>query len=75
MNITYVSGSEAEDVQNLPSNTSVLNNALYTIPSTPPTRTGYTFNNYSDGSTTHAPGSQITVTADVTLTAQWTQAS
>ena len=74
-NITYVSGSEAEDVQNLPSNTSVLNNALYTIPSTPPTRTGYTFNNYSDGSTTHAPGSQITVTADVTLTAQWTQAS
>ena len=74
-NITYVSGSEAEDVQNLPSNTSVLNNALYTIPSTPPTRTGYTFNNYSDGSTTHTPGSQITVTADVTLTAQWTQAS
>ena len=74
-NITYVSGSEAEDVQNLPSNTSVLNNALYTIPSTPPTRTGYTFNNYSDRSTTHTPGSQITVTADVTLTAQWTQAS
>ena len=74
-NITYVSGSEAEDVQNLPSNTSVLNNALYTIPSTPPTRAGYTFNNYSDGSTTHAPGNQITVTADVTLTAQWTQAS
>ncbi len=74
-NITYVSGSEAEDVQNLSSNTSVLNNALYIIPSTPPTRTGYTFNNYSDGSTTHTPGSQITVTADVTLTAQWTQAS
>lgn len=74
-NITYVSGLEAEDVQNLPSNTSVLNNALYTIPSTPPTRTGYTFNNYSDGSTTHTPGSQITVTADVTLTTQWTQVS
>ena len=74
-NITYVSGSEADDVQNLPSNTSVLNNADYIIPSTPPTREGYTFNNYSDGSTTHAPGSHITVTADVTLTAQWTQAS
>lgn len=74
-NITYVSGSEAENVYNLPSNTSVLNNALYTIQSTPPIRTGYTFNNYSDGSTTHTPGSQITVTADVTLTAQWTQVS
>jgi uncharacterized repeat protein (TIGR02543 family) len=39
---------------------------------TAPTKTGYTFNGWNDGTTTHGAGQTITVTGNVTLTAQWT---
>ena len=49
----------------------------FTIPSTAPTRAGYNFTGYSDGTTTYQPGGTITVQGDIdytgsaTLTAQW----
>lgn len=42
-----------------------------TLP-TPDNRTGYTFNGWSDGSTTYAAGATYTPSADTTLYAQWT---
>ena len=38
-----------------------------------PTREGYTFQGWSDGTTTYTGGAGYTLTADVTLTAQWEQ--
>ena len=49
----------------------------FTIPSAAPTRAGYNFTGYSDGTTTYQPGGTITVQGDIdytgsaTLTAQW----
>ena len=49
----------------------------FTIPSAAPTRTGYNFTGYSDGTTTYQPGGTIAVQGDIdytgsaTLTAQW----
>ena len=49
----------------------------FTIPSAAPTRAGYNFTGYSDGTTTYQPGDTITVQGDIdytgsaTLTAQW----
>ena len=42
-----------------------------TLP-TPDAKTGYTFQGWSDGTTTYEAGASYTVTGDVTLTAQWT---
>lgn len=36
-----------------------------------PTRDGYTFTNWSDGTSTYQPGDKITVDSNITLTAQW----
>jgi uncharacterized repeat protein (TIGR02543 family) len=48
----------------------------FAAPTTTPTRTGYTFAGWSDGSTTYAPGATVTVGAsNITLTATWTVAS
>ena len=45
-------------------------NTKITLPT--PTRTGYyTFLNWSDGTTTYAGGTEYTVSANATLTAQW----
>lgn len=46
----------------------------YTIPSSyAPSRTGYTFSGWSDGTTTYRPGASISsVSKDITLTAVWT---
>ena len=38
-----------------------------------PTRDGYTFDGWSDGTNTYQPGATITVNEDLTLTAQWTE--
>ena len=36
-----------------------------------PARDGYTFNGWSDGTNTYQPGDVLTVTGNITLTAQW----
>jgi uncharacterized repeat protein (TIGR02543 family) len=48
----------------------------FTAPSTIPTRTGYTFTGWNDGSSTYQPGAVVTVGAtNMVLTAQWGVAS
>lgn len=39
---------------------------------TAPTKTGYTFKGWSDGTTTYSAGASYTVNANVTMIAQWT---
>ncbi|MBO7699220.1 fibrobacter succinogenes major paralogous domain-containing protein [Candidatus Saccharibacteria bacterium] len=57
----------------------VASSYTFTIPSAAPTRDGYGFTGYSDGSTTYQPGDTITIVGDIdytgtaTLTAQWEQ--
>lgn len=46
-------------------------NSSVTLPT--PTREGYTFNGWSDGTGTYQAGASYTVTSDVTFTAQWTE--
>ena len=53
------------------SNTSVPQGDSYTICDEEPTKEGYTFLGWSDGTTTYAAGVTITPTGNVTLTAQW----
>ena len=36
-----------------------------------PSKSGYTFEGWNDGTTTHQPGAVLTVTSNITLTAQW----
>ncbi len=36
-----------------------------------PSKSGYTFEGWSDGTTTHQPGDVLTVLGNITLTAQW----
>ena len=36
-----------------------------------PSKSGYTFEGWNDGTTTHQPGVVLTVTSNITLTAQW----
>jgi uncharacterized repeat protein (TIGR02543 family) len=43
-----------------------------TTTSAAPTKPGYTFAGWSDGTNTYQAGNNITVTGDLTLTAQWT---
>lgn len=47
--------------------------AVFTIPSTVPTRTNYRFTGWSDGTNIYQPSAQLTLTASKALTAQWTQ--
>ena len=48
----------------------------FAAPTALPTRVGYTFSSWSDGTTTYAPGATVTVGANnMTLTAQWSVAS
>lgn len=45
----------------------------YTIPTNKPTREGYTFEGWSDGTNTYQAGDKITnVTTDIVLSAKWT---
>ena len=47
-------------------------NAGSAVTLTTPTRTGYNFSGWSDGSTTYQAGTNYTVNGNVALTAQWT---
>lgn len=47
----------------------VAENGIVILPT--PTRSGYAFQNWSDGTTTYAAGSEYTVTKEATLTATW----
>ena len=53
------------------SNTTVPQGESYTICEDEPTKTGYTFLHWSDGTTTYAAGVTITPTSNITLTAVW----
>ena len=53
------------------SNTSVPQGDPYTICDEAPTKEGYTFQGWSDGTSTYAAGATITPTKNTTLTAQW----
>ena len=53
------------------SNTSVPQGDTYTICDDAPTKEGYTFQGWSDGTTTYNAGATITPSSDVTLTAVW----
>ena len=51
----------------------VANGDNYTIPTAEPTREGYEFKGWYDGTTPHAAGSKIpNVTGDIVLSAKWT---
>ena len=52
-------------------NTSVPQGDPYTICDDAPTKEGYTFQGWSDGTSTYAAGATITPTKNTTLTAQW----
>lgn len=45
--------------------------APYTLPKDRPSKTGFEFAGWSDGQTLYQPGDNITVDADMTLTAEW----
>lgn len=48
------------------------NGQSFTIPVTAPTRSGYVFRGWNDGTTTYQPGETVTrITDSTTLTAQW----
>ena len=67
--VSYVS---EEGVNNLPEGTEGLKKgAVYTIPSTEPTKEGYTFSGWSDGVATYKLGDKVDVTKDITLKAVW----
>ena len=69
--VTYALGG---GTGTLPSQTPVAEGATFTVASSSGiTRTGYTFNNWSGGTTEFAPGAIYTMgTSNVTLTATWT---
>ena len=51
----------------------VADGATYQIPTAVPTRKGYTFDGWANGTTTYSAGKQITnVTTDIVLSAKWT---
>ena len=47
-------------------------NASYTVCSTEPTKTGYDFNKWNDGTSNYSAGASYNLQASVTFTAQWT---
>lgn len=71
--VTYSAGTGVADANYIPSNATVVDGSEYTIPAVIPTRPGYTFVQWVDGNDNHQPGDTITVTGNVTLTAEWTE--
>lgn len=71
--VAYSAGTGVADANYIPSDATVASGSEYTIPAVIPTRPGYTFVQWNDGTGDHKPGDTITVTGDVTLTAQWTE--
>lgn len=74
----FPNDSEGPPAQNLPANFTVQSGATATIPTTIPTRTGYTFFGWSNPSTgaTYFPGDTIpNVMRDINLYAIWQRAS
>ena len=73
--ITY-NQNTADIVNNMPSAGQKTHGTNYTIPSTVPTRTGYTFagwtTNSSGTGTNYSAGSSYTIDADTTFYAKWT---
>lgn len=72
--VAYSAGTGVADANYIPSDATVASGSEYTIPAVIPTRPGYTFVKWTDGNgTSHQPGDTITVTGNVTLTAQWSE--
>ena len=67
LTMKYNDGATAEITYNVASGTTI------TLPA--PTRIGYTFNGWYDGSTFYAAGASYTVSATATLTASWSYIS
>ncbi len=71
--ITFADGVDDAEIE-VPEPQTVDADTPYTL--TAPTRSGYVFLGWSDGTTTYEAGTVLTVddlTSDITLTAQWTQ--
>ena len=72
--VAYSAGDSVADANYIPSDATVVSGSEYTIPAVIPTRPGYTFVKWTDGNgTSHQPGDTITVTDNVTLTAEWSE--
>ena len=71
--VTFLAGA-ADAYIPFPTPATVEGGAKYTIPTTPPTRKGYTFEGWSDEhGNTYQAGREITnVTTDIVLSAKWT---
>lgn len=71
--VTFLAGA-ADAYIPFPTPATVEDGAKYTIPTTPPTRKGYTFEGWSDEhGNTYQAGREITnVTTDIVLSAKWT---
>lgn len=72
--VTFLAGA-ADAYIPFPTPATVEDGAKYTIPTTPPTREGYTFAGWSDEQgNTYSAGKEITnVTTDIVLSAMWQQ--
>lgn len=72
--VTFLAGA-ADAYIPFPTPATVEDGAKYTIPTTPPTREGYTFAGWSDeqGNTYPAGGAILNVTSDIVLSAMWQQ--
>lgn len=55
----------------IPANTTAINGATYTLPTTKPTRDEYDFVGWSDGTNVYQPGATYKISDNVTFTAQW----
>ena len=60
-----------DGTSNCPDNESNVPSGSYTINTTEPSRTNYSFGGWSDGTTTYDAGDEYTITGNVTFTAQW----
>ncbi len=72
--VTYTLSYDANGGTGAPAAQSETNNtgsATFTIPATTPAKEGFTFKNWAGNGSTYAPGAQITITANTTLTASW----
>lgn len=68
--VTYEAGGGTGDV---PTEGTYLSGASVTVPNQGDLeREGYAFGGWSDGAKVYQPGETFTITADITLTAQWT---
>ncbi|MDE5896480.1 MAG: InlB B-repeat-containing protein, partial [Clostridia bacterium] len=67
--VTYADGAEDEEIT-VPATVTVIAGGKYTVGAAI-AREGYTFRGWLIGTTLHQPGEEITVTGNVTLTADW----